>query len=122
VATDYPKYVDLTGEEPEVHGTIESFDQAPTKYGEAVVVNVKVEPDGEVRAVWLTQTVLRSAFARLRPDVGERIAITYEGQRDGANGAYHDFKVSCPDRPPFKPDWDALGDEDGDGSELGGEA
>ena len=58
--SEYPAFVDPKQED--VDGVVVSFAEAPTKFGDCVVVNIDV--DGEVRALWLTSTVLRRQFAR----------------------------------------------------------
>jgi hypothetical protein len=108
--TEYPKFINPI-EAGEVEGTVTGLDKAPTKFGQAMIVNLAV--DGEERALWLTQTVLRSQFGQLKPKVGEKIRVEYLGMRDGAGGEYHNFRVTAPDRPPFVPDWDALAGEAG---------
>jgi hypothetical protein len=112
--TEYPPAIDLR-DVGEVEGTVDGFDQAPTKFApNAVIVRIR-DSSGAVGSLWLTSTVLKSQFARLKPKVGERIHATYLGMREGAGGSYHNYKVTAPDRPPFEPDWDQLGgEEDGD--------
>lgn len=106
--TAFPKFIDPKDET--VEGMFVGFSEAPTKFGDAVVVEIRL-PSGEHRALWLNTTVLRSQFARLRPEVGERIGVEYLGLREGAKGSYHDFWLSAPDRKPYAPNWDAIAGE-----------
>lgn len=107
--TAYPPALDAKG--GEIVGTVVGFDQAPTRFAANVVI-VRIQDDtGQVGSLWLTSTVLKSQFARLRPKVGERVEVTYLGLKDGANGAYHNYKVTAPERPPFEPNWNDLGGE-----------
>jgi hypothetical protein len=107
---EYPQFIDPTKED--IVGKIEAFDQAPTKFGDAIVVTLATD-NRELRSLWLTQTVLKSRFARLKPQIGERIVVRRTGMREGAGGPYHDFDIEIPDRPPFVPDWDKLGGDIG---------
>jgi hypothetical protein len=108
---EFPAFVDPVKESP-IIGTILGFDRAPTKFSEGKnVVIANLDIDGETRALWLTSTVLRSQFARLRPEVGERVQVEYRGVRQGFNAEYHNFAVTMPDRPPYVPDWDEMEDE-----------
>jgi hypothetical protein len=106
--SEYPAFIDPKDED--VEGIVTGFSEGATKFGSAVIVNLKVG-DTE-RSLWLTQTVLKSQFARLKPKVGERVKVEYLGQRDGASGEYHNYRVTAPDRPPFVPDWSQLAGED----------
>jgi len=107
--TAYPPALDPKG--GTLVGQVVGFDQAPTKFAaNAVIVRIQ-DDDGKVGSLWLTSTVLKSQFARLRPKVGERIEVRYLGLRDGAGGSYHNYKVTASERPPFEPDWNELGGE-----------
>lgn len=105
----YPEFIDPRA--GDISGVIRGFSEGPTKFGDAVTIDLELD-DGTHRTLWLTHTVLKNKVARLKPDVGERIDVRYLGKRDGAANAYHDFAVTMPERPEFKPDWDAIGDED----------
>jgi len=71
-----------------------------------------LEDSPDERALWLSRTVLRQRVAELSPEVGEVLEVECLGQKDGANGTYWNFKVTCPDRPAFKPDWGTLAEDD----------
>jgi hypothetical protein len=105
-----PEFLDPAEESP-LTGVVRGFDTAPTKFNKSCVI-VTLEVDGVPRSLWLTSTVLRSQFARLRPEVGETITVEYLGKRDGVNAECHNYKVTAPNRPPFVPDWESLGDEE----------
>jgi hypothetical protein len=98
-----------------VEGIVEGFDQAPTRFAaNAIIVRLR-DKDGHVGSLWLTSTVLKSQFSKVRPKVGENVRVTYLGMREGANGSYHDYRVEASGRPPFQPNWDALsGDSEDD--------
>lgn len=65
--------------------------------------------DGEVETLFLSPTVLKSEFWRLKPKIGERVFVRYLGTPKGKD--YKKFVVRCPDRPQEEePDW---GDDDG---------
>jgi hypothetical protein len=107
----YPRYIDITDTEPHVKGTVTGFSEAPSKFGQVVVVNMVLDDDEE-RALWLSRTVLRQKVAELKPEIGETLEVQCLGQKEGAGGTYWSFKVTCPDRPAFRPDWSQLADED----------
>jgi hypothetical protein len=97
-----------------ITGTVRGFAQAPSSFGgDTVIVALELEPSGDTVSLWLSAAVLRSSFARLRPERGERIAVTFLGTRDGAQSTYKAYRVEAPDRPPFEPDWTALADDVG---------
>jgi hypothetical protein len=84
--------------------------QAPTSFGPAPVVEL-VLPGGARCSVWLFHTVLRRAFEREAPALGERLLIRWLGKRrpDGGGNAYDDYRLIV-DRPENKgaPDWAAM--------------
>lgn len=116
---EYPPAIDLR-EVGEIEGVVVGFDQAPTKFAaNAVIVTLKDSGTGELGSLWLSATVLQSQFARLKPKVGETVRVEYLGLREGASSSYHNYKVTIPSRPPFVPDWNALGGEGGDDDVAG---
>lgn len=113
--TGYPRTVnaDLDAEPgTTIVGTIEGFDTGPSVFGKDIVIATLRLEDDEVVSLWLSATVLLSSFARLKPQVGERVTVTYLGLREGAASTYKAYRVGAPDRPPFQPDWDSIGDPD----------
>jgi hypothetical protein len=66
--------------------------------------------DGVELAAHCFHTVLRNELAKIRPQVGQRIAIRYEGERQGADGKsrYHAYRVATDSVPVFS--WGAFGD------------
>lgn len=63
-------------------------------------------PNGDVETVFISATVLKGEFKKLRPRVGERVAIKYLGTPPNKN--YKKFTVICPDRPlADEPEWDS---------------
>ena len=100
-------------------GTIEGFDTGPSAFGKDVLIaTIRIEQDGtgeyktgDVVSLWVSSTVLVSQFARLRPKVGELVKVIYGGKRAGTTSEYKNYRVTAPDRPPFEPDWDSMGDD-----------
>src|SRR6266545_1408018 len=98
--TEFPEFVDPIKESP-VTGIVLGFDKAPTKFSDGKDVPIVTLEVGDVpRSLWLTYTVLKSQFARLRPEVGEVVRVEYLGSREGTSAEYHNFKVTAPERPP----------------------
>ena len=89
--------------------------QAPTSYGPAPVIELET-PIGTRYSVWLFHTVLRRAFEREAPELGERVLIRWLGKKrpEGGN-EYDDYRVVV-DRPQAKgkPDWGAMANAYGD--------
>lgn len=90
-------------------GTLVGYDQAPSRFGKDVVIATFVDDKEKQHALWLSATVLVSQFARIKPEPGEKVTVTYLGTK-GEN-SYKNYTVDCPDRPPFVPDWAALSDD-----------
>lgn len=60
--------------------------------------------DGEVETLFLSPTVLKSEFWKLKPRIGERVFVRYLGTPKGKD--YKKFVVRCLDRPEeADPDW-----------------
>jgi len=93
--------------------------QAPTSYGPAPVVELET-PTGTRYSVWLFHTVLRRAFEREAPALGERVLIRWLGKKrpEGGN-SYDDYRLVV-DRPEKKgqPDWSSMAQRYGDHEEV----
>ena len=76
------------------------------------IVTVR-QDDGVELAAHCFHTVLRNELAKLRPQVGQRVAIRYDGQKDpgGGRSRYHSYRVATDSVPAFS--WGAFG-ADGD--------
>lgn len=62
-------------------------------YGPSDVAEIEPD-DGEVRAVWISSTVLRKQWEAANPMVGDEVGIIYLGERDSKGGmAYHNWSV-----------------------------
>ena len=67
-------------------GTIKSIDlQAPTPHGKCDVATIETR-EGEERALWLSNKVLRQSWKELQPKVRDRIGVKYEGRRESRSG------------------------------------
>jgi hypothetical protein len=110
---EYPPAIILKEPGARAEGTLVEYSAAPTRFsnGKDVPIAVIEDKDGNRGSLWLNTTVLLSQFAKIRPKPGERMVITYRGLKDDADPPYHDWRVTCPDRPPYVPDWDALAGE-----------
>lgn len=56
-------------------GEIVRYETGMTEYGEAPIVVVANEDNGELLSVWLLHQVLLSEFQKLKPKPGERVGI-----------------------------------------------
>ena len=112
-AQDFPKSWVPSESDPTIVGEFLRLEQGTTAFGPARIVVIRTK-DGAERSIWLFHTVLRNEFSRVRPRVGELVAIRYLGKKQGAQGqAYEAYRVVA-QRDEGAPDWDALGSEDND--------
>src|SRR2546427_786021 len=63
-------------------GVLVRVEHGTTSFGRAGIVVLR-DPDGREWRVWLLHAVLRDEFLKLRPAVGELVAIAYGGRVDG---------------------------------------
>ena len=75
------------------------------------VVTINAGPEKGEQAVHAFHAVLARELRKLRPEVGEKIAISYGGQKlaKDKRTKFHAYKVAMPDRPPRVLDWDKFG-------------
>ena len=100
----------------EVFGTVVSLTaQAPTSYGSAPVVVLRVPPSDELRSVWLLHTVLRNEFLRQRPEPGEQVLIRCLGKihPEGGGPSYLGFRLRV-HRPEAGATWQDLAERYGE--------
>jgi hypothetical protein len=94
-------------------GEVVELSQREGLYGVYPIITVR-EDDGTERAVHAFHAVAAAELAKVRPQVGERIAIKYVGQEptaDGRSGSfYHRYRVAV-DRPAAPFNWAAFGGE-----------
>ncbi len=108
---DFPRSWVPSEQDPTIVGEFRRLEQGATAYGPARIVVLKTQ-DGAERSIWLFHAVLKNEFARVRPKVGELIAVRFLGRKQGAAGqSYSAYRVVA-QRDEGAPDWDAL-----DGSE-----
>ena len=69
-----------------------NFD-APTSYGSASVLIIEDE-DGKEWSVWLLHRILKEQVFKYNPRIGDLIAVTYGGEREGKNDNYHVYTVN----------------------------
>jgi len=106
----------FAGEGDEIAGTVVRLDVADTEYGQQKIV--VVDPgDGNLRSIWLLHDALLSQMRKLKPQVGDVIAVRYLGrQTSGSGRSYHAYTVSSDrERPQFQ--WDSKAAAAGDGDE-----
>lgn len=107
---EYPPAIILSNAGDTAEGVIERWSSGPSKFNpnEDTPIAVLRQSDGTLGSCWLNATVLKSKFARLRPQIGERVVIELLGVREGASASYKDFRVDVPDREPYVPNWDSM--------------
>jgi hypothetical protein len=89
-------------------GELVRVDEGHTAYGPARIVVLR-DGDGRDWSVWLLHAVLKQEFAKLRPRIGELVAVKYNGAvepRDSRAG-YESYTVVV-DRADDAADWDSL--------------
>lgn len=92
-------------------GIFVARDVGPTQYGPKFIVVLENPSTKERTSVWLLHTALESQFRRAQPNIGELVAIKYEGKvmaKDGKN-EYDNWTVMV-DRPAATSfDWGSPG-------------
>jgi hypothetical protein len=117
-AQDFPKSWVPSESDPSIVGEFLRLEQGTTAFGPARIVVLKTK-DGNERSLWLFHSVLKNEFNRVRPKVGELVAVRYLGKKQGAAGQkYESYRVIA-QRDESAPDWDSLGSEDDDGGDWG---
>lgn len=104
---DQPKPEAFKFDQPgdEIAGKVTGFDLADTTYGKVKIVVIDPS-DGHLRSIWLVHGALKSQMARIRPVIGDAIAVRYLGETESANGrTYHDYAVATDREQVFS--WDA---------------
>ncbi len=91
-----------------IMGVLERVEDAQTSYGPAKIAILRT-PEGEDWACWILHSVLKGEFAKLRPRIGELVAIKYEGKVEprGGGAPYEMYRVVV-DREDVGADWDGL--------------
>jgi hypothetical protein len=57
------------------------------------VANVRCEDGGDLFAVWISRAVLIAQWEQAAPRAGDRVAIAYDGMKEGREHAYHAYGV-----------------------------
>lgn len=83
-----------------VAGTVKSFSTFDSKYGESRAMVVEKRDGVEVSVIVTSPTALAGQMDRLSPQVGDSIAIEYEGERVGVKSGtrYKSFTVAVLNR------------------------
>jgi len=115
-AQEFPRSWVPSESDPSIVGEFRRLEQGTTAYGPARIVVIRTK-DGAERSIWLFHAVLKNEFSRVRPKVGELVAIRYLGKKQGAAGqSYEAYRVIA-QRDEGAPDWDALDSPEGIGDE-----
>lgn len=91
-------------------GTVAAISQRDAGYGSYPIVTIQPD-EGEPKALHAIHAVAQAQLAESRPGIGERIGVRYLGKVDGAERAYHSYKVVV-DRPEQDVDWSQYGGDD----------
>ena len=88
----------------EISGTVVRLEMGETPYGKCPIVVIDTG-NGTLRSVWLTHKALRGAVTRVRPQVGDGIAIRCLGERESGTGrTYTDYSAATDRDQTFS--WD----------------
>ncbi|MFN2489879.1 MAG: hypothetical protein ABR529_09115 [Actinomycetota bacterium] len=120
VDRDYPPSVIPGEDNPVIRGTFETLRTGPTKYNPSTPIVELIDENGERKSLWLTSTVLRSQFARVRPKKGTDFVLKYRGTRQGAENEYTDYKLVIATNESTEIDWDSVENHDnvGEGGDF----
>lgn len=96
-------------------GEIEGLSKGQTKMGPAHILVLRTERGLE--SLWILHSVLKNELARIRPGVGEVIAIKYLGKQKTKDGQrdFHNYRVAVLGREAEALQWDELDAEQADG-------
>lgn len=74
-----------------IAGTVMSIFESEGDYGPSNAMVIR-KRDGEEQTIYCSQTVLRNQFDRLKPQVGDLVAVKYVGEKSGKNDRkYKDY-------------------------------
>src|SRR5205085_256955 len=90
-------------------GEIVSISEREGGFGRYPIVTLRSDDGAEI-AVHAFRTVLASKLAEVRPKVGERLGVKYEGEVAGAERRYHSYKVAV-DRAERPVDWSSYSED-----------
>ena len=95
-------------------GSVVGYEEAFGQFGPETIC--LIDTGDTVMALWLYGAVLKDSFAKLKPQIGERIGVRYLGKRQGENSPnpYKMWKVVVPGRMGKTPNFAAWkgGEED----------
>ena len=97
-----------------IAGTVVSIDARDGGYGPCPIVTIATVE--AFIAFHAFHSVAKNELAKLRPQVGEKLVIVYNGKRNSKSGrgSYHSYSVSMPDRPKTDFSWAKYGELDSD--------
>lgn len=95
-------------DDPSIVGRLIDVEEGVTDYGSAKIAVLEMADGGE-RRVWLFHQVLKGEFIRLKPKIGDLVAISYQGRQATVDGEreFVDYRVVV-GRTNDDPDWGAL--------------
>lgn len=94
-----------------VEGRITSLDIRHGEYEPYPIVTIT--NGEEAVAIHAFHTVLKNELSKRRPQIGDRLIVTYHGMRATNSGSkYHAYALETPDRPPPPFKWGAFSGAD----------
>ncbi len=92
-------------ESSELAGEITEISTRDRGYGAYPIITI-LEDDGNKLAFHAMHSVARRELGKLRPEVGERISVVYDGKKTprSGRGSYHGYTIAM-DRPATPFDW-----------------
>lgn len=102
-----------------VEGTVVEVDERTGEYGSYPVVVLEVGDGAEV-AVHGFHCVLKNELAKLRPAVGDRLAVKYLGKPDGKSYELYKVVIERKTSTEPEPDWDSHAKASADALQLEG--
>lgn len=79
-------------------GCLEHVGVVQTDWGKSDIAYIRARC-GVLRAVYLTCSVLIQRWNEVQPQIGERIAITYDGEREGGEHPFKSFLLDVERSP-----------------------
>ena len=104
--TEYPTSHRFENDGDSIAGAVVRYSEGPGKFGPVPIM--VLDTDMGERSIWLFSSILREKVGKAKPLPGERVVVTYLGQRtsQATGNTYKAWGVDVSDRTPSAPPFD----------------